>query len=422
MEYAAACLGIHISLGQGKGQGQEQIHEQEVANMAVFAARRKETSIPKPGIETRVHLSMVPEKTATFLVQPKTEIVEQDEVTISPVVEPETIYTCEFCCKDFSSKETVILHKQDRHPNMTSTEDGTLDSEVEAETIHTCDFCSKAFSSKKSVQLHKQKKHSTKAGAGYADCGFCPSVFSRKLMILHIRKKHPEEGLDLPETKNNPWRLQVTEPASTQQIVVKKRFSCTFCPKAFGGKDFLERHTQLNHLDQDPSETNKTEEAGVLSHHASGAGNVNTKLLIMLLPDQIQSDENSTEDANVSLKQEDIETDYPTEEVEENVDDMLPKQEDIPSEDPADNATTWQCGTCEKYLKNKSSLQRHMLRHLEVKPFKCQFCGKQFTRNGLLKTHVQKHHTIDISSMEPKFSSNIVSLTKTASEPEPGTL
>ena len=392
--------------------------------MAVFVARSKDTSNPKPGIETRVHLSMVPEKTETFYVEPKTETVEQDDVTMSPGVEAEAIYTCEFCSKAFSSKETVILHKQNRHPNMNSTGDVSKNFEVEVDNIYTCEFCSTVFSSKKLVRLHTQNKHSTKARAGYAACGFCPGVFSRKLMFQHMKEKHPEEAIDIPMTENKPLMKEVTEPEPVEKGM-KKRSECIFCPKAFGGKDFLVRHMQLKHPEQIPSEKNKTEEAGEFPNpedNVPGAVNVNTKLLIMLLPDQLPRDENSTEEANVVTKEEYVATEYPTDEIEENSADMVAKNEDNVIEDPSDNATTWQCGTCEKYLKNKSSLKIHMLRHLEVKPFKCQFCGKQFTRNGLLTTHVQKHHTIDISSMEPEFNDSIVSLCDTASETEPGTL
>ena len=308
---------------------------------------------------------------------------------------------------------------------MTSPEDVSKDSKVQADTIYSCEFCSKAFSTKRSVRLHKQNKHPNNASAGDIACSFCSGLFNSKHMYKHIRKKHPEEALKLPETESKPWRLEVTEPAPTEQIVMKKRSECIYCPKAFGGKDFLERHMQLKHPDQRLNEKNKTNEAGEFPNpedNVPTAANMNSKLLIMLLPDQLPTDENSTEEANVVPKQEYIATEYPTDEVEENAADMLTKNEDNVIEDPSDNASTWQCGTCEKYLTNKTSLKRHMIRHLEVKPFKCQFCGKQFTRNGLLTTHVKKHHTIDISSMEPEFNNSIVSLCDTSSEPEPGTL
>ena len=90
------------------------------------------------------------------------------ENTMSDVAETRTIYTCEFCSKVFSFKETVMFHKQNGHPKFTSPGYISMDYQVDAETIHTCEFCSKSFGSKKWVRLHKQNKHPTQARDGYA--------------------------------------------------------------------------------------------------------------------------------------------------------------------------------------------------------------------------------------------------------------
>jgi len=53
----------------------------------------------------------------------------------------------------------------------------------------------------------------------------------------------------------------------------------------------------------------------------------------------------------------------------------------------------YQCGygTCGKVLQKPWNLLDHVRMHQGVKPFQCEFCGKDFTQKGNLKKHVRQH-------------------------------
>ena len=49
------------------------------------------------------------------------------------------------------------------------------------------------------------------------------------------------------------------------------------------------------------------------------------------------------------------------------------------------------CEVCNKNLRDKYKLKRHMLSHTDVRPFGCGVCGKRFRRQYHLTEHTQSH-------------------------------
>ncbi|NXG51666.1 ZN335 protein, partial [Psilopogon haemacephalus] len=59
------------------------------------------------------------------------------------------------------------------------------------------------------------------------------------------------------------------------------------------------------------------------------------------------------------------------------------------------------CTHCSFASKNKKDLRRHMLTHTNEKPFACQICGQRFNRNGHLKFHMQRLHSLKGKHLGP---------------------
>ena len=55
----------------------------------------------------------------------------------------------------------------------------------------------------------------------------------------------------------------------------------------------------------------------------------------------------------------------------------------------------WTCDVCGHALASNQALQRHMLTHTGEKPFKCQDCGKTFSRKDNMRQHMVIHMRID---------------------------
>lgn len=52
----------------------------------------------------------------------------------------------------------------------------------------------------------------------------------------------------------------------------------------------------------------------------------------------------------------------------------------------------FQCSDCGIWLADKSVLNRHMRTHTGDRPFSCQFCNEKFSRQDIVKKHIQRKH------------------------------
>lgn len=152
----------------------------------------------------------------------------------------------------------------------------------------TCEFCGRSFDKRQYVRLHKHRKHPELVGDNEVTCKFCPKYYTNSAMILHVRKKHPEEAKNLSPVKrirkvrgtkrNRPpppqckvckryftYRksLKLHMQKKTPCIKVEKGFSethneksplifkCWLCKKDFLNRQCLKRHI-LTHSSEKP--------------------------------------------------------------------------------------------------------------------------------------------------------------------------
>ena len=174
------------------------------------------------------------------------------------------------------------------------------------------------------------------AGEGDIVCEFCSCYFAKDYIVTHMKKKHPKEVVSEPSSL-----------VSTDEDPDAVRTECHLCPKAFGGKTFLERHIKLKH------------------------------------PEQIPNDETNT-DEKLELSQ----------------------QMDPIDEAAIANVVMWQCDQCQKYFSSNTTLKNHMVvTHMEENPNKCQYCEKEFKMQGSMKARIKKFH--NDGGMEPTNVSDL---------------
>uniref|UniRef100_A0A8C9TD01 Zinc finger protein 335 n=1 Tax=Scleropages formosus TaxID=113540 RepID=A0A8C9TD01_SCLFO len=64
------------------------------------------------------------------------------------------------------------------------------------------------------------------------------------------------------------------------------------------------------------------------------------------------------------------------------------------------------CAHCSFASKNKKDLRRHMMTHTNEKPFACEVCGQRFNRNGHLKFHMERLHSLEPPARKTRLGSS----------------
>ena len=114
-----------------------------------------------------------------------------------------------------------------------------------------CKFCTKTFLLKVGLRKHKLKMHPGQASDGDVACQFCPSLFNKAHMFKHMIAKHPLEVASAPDTEEKDVKVSLEEkinlPTTPTTTFQEIKARCQFCPKAFAGHEFLEKHIGAKH-------------------------------------------------------------------------------------------------------------------------------------------------------------------------------
>ena len=76
-------------------------------------------------------------------------------------------------------------------------------------------------------------------------------------------------------------------------------------------------------------------------------------------------------------------------------DQVFPTKEDLKTHKDTHPPRIWTCTYCLKTFSNKCSREQHERIHTNVKPFICEYCGKRFRVNQMLRNHLYTHDVLE---------------------------
>ena len=262
------------------------------------------------------------------------------------------LFKCCACDKKFTFPDGIRSHM--RHIEL--VHDVHIKRQQNSET-HICDQCGFSAKSSRSLKLHNRQKHNSEnlsesdglPKTNKKKCLHCD--YEAKNLNWHIDRKHPEHGeknfcCDKCEecfifkssfayhVKNNCKTSKGCEIIQAKRKE-KNKLVCTKCGKVYSSTTDLKRHMNSFHLKLKPSKCTDCPAAFTR--------------------------ENSLQ--------------YHIKTLHEN------------------NYEKHPCLQCDKVFKLNDSLKHHVLSvHEKQFDFKCEFCGKDFTTQETLSTHISRIH------------------------------
>lgn len=207
-----------------------------------------------------------------------------------------------------------------------------------------CSLCDKTYGDKGSLTRHEKVHHETQ---GVFMCAICGEFFNRKDMLVRHTRAHQ---------------------SSIDQVPIN---CCSYCEKQFSRKDHLFRHIKHAHGEQQRylcKHCDKTFDSKYnLNRHILRHGTDIGKA------DHVCDKCGDTFTRNDSLQ----------------------KHSKICQQKHARLLQNRQCSVCDRSFLDKSSLLRHIDSEHEKKRFRCENCGKEWTRKYKLKKHKCTSYTIN---------------------------
>lgn len=291
------------------------------------------------------------------------------------------LYDCNFCDKSFSRISIRDQHMEDCHEDSFPCEhcdpvehfSTRADLKSHEVILHNfkCPRCERTYKSEKIMKQHLRThdKHIN-------NCPYCVLTFPTKALLKEHRQKVHHKSHRCPCCHEIFDRNDVL---NDHVVAVHEKVTCFYCQAEFPTLKGLKLH-EMMHKDAEE------EEAG-----PSGADNKNSidnQAMIMKLPFPCTSCEasyNSQKKLENHIADKHDERGYNC--------DQCPKVFESKSKlrQHSYKHKLKLCGICGVYI--STSLNTHMRRHENDKPFKClvEGCGKQFPRNSDLMCHTKTH-------------------------------
>uniref|UniRef100_A0A1A9UGP8 Protein krueppel n=1 Tax=Glossina austeni TaxID=7395 RepID=A0A1A9UGP8_GLOAU len=283
-------------------------------------------------------------------------------------------YLCQYCDMAFKTQVECSQHELNHDPN----------------TPYTCSFCSKRFSSRQSLIAHIREIHDAERPYVCANCnkGFCRRSDLKKHTIVHTGVRPFSCPVCMKSFSRN---TNLTKHMRVHSSV--KSYGCQYCTLTLPNGIELLKHIRSHVADNKNARRDKSQELVSNQTKSLGKAVISQNPIAAQGTETIDHSEKSVNTTQVRA------TDLPVQQA--NVSFSQAQQRamgvsPVPKPPAATPKTSHYrshvCDICSKTFTRERDLHRHQALHLDTL-FTCKQCGVGFSRREKLARHEIEQHT-----------------------------
>lgn len=279
----------------------------------------------------------------------------------------------------------VCLDKFDfpvKRCNKGATVTKTRATKSKQQSYITCTICTLPFPNRSSLKLHHKTLHHQQF-----ECFVCHKSFNRKSNLITHSRGH---------TNVKPFRCKYCSLSFIRTTELLKhaifhtgdtRNQCRQCKLVLSSQERLEKHKKTHTISGNfqchMCGANGFESKKNLSSHMRLHAKVNDKKCnFSSLNDEIKDKVDKMFGCEICKKQFSRKSNFMA---------HMKRHNSNSNETKHDKVKTHLCCVCGKLFSYQTHLIRHLYIHNEKRPYKCEYCGSNFTQRGGLMKHIQKH-------------------------------
>lgn len=245
---------------------------------------------------------------------------------------------------------------------------------------YNCTVCTLSFTDRSSLNLHRKAIHHQQF-----ECYVCKISFNRKSSLITHSRKH---------TNIKPFRCKYCSLSfiTTKELLKHAIFhtgdtrnQCRQCKLVLSSQERLEKHKKTHAISANfqchMCGANDFESKKTLSAHTRLHTKVcDKKRKRSSLTDVNKDKADQTFDCEICKKRFSRKSNF-----------MAHVKRHYSNQTVHAKVKTHLCCICGKLFSYKTHLIRHLYIHNGERPYKCEYCGSDFTQRGGLMKHIEKH-------------------------------